>query len=76
MIATGRRADTDGLDLANAGVVTCDNGKFNVDGEERTNVSHIYAVGDVLEVRFQRCCMLCYTARTSPYLFQYEPGRL
>lgn len=54
LYATGRNADTGGLDLANAGVVTDARGKFEaVDGGEQTNVPHIYAVGDVLAGRLE-----------------------
>lgn len=43
---------TDDLKLENSGVVLRPNAdKIDVDAYERTNVSHIYAVGDVLEGR-------------------------
>jgi thioredoxin reductase (NADPH) len=56
LFATGRRADTSSLDLAAAGVeVSTASGKI-VCGEngvdaERTNVEHIYAIGDVVQGR-------------------------
>uniref|UniRef100_I2CP09 Thioredoxin reductase n=2 Tax=Nannochloropsis gaditana TaxID=72520 RepID=I2CP09_NANGC len=47
--AIGRNPDTAGLNLKAAGVALNGGGKFVTDKEERTNVPHIYAVGDVLE---------------------------
>lgn len=46
LFATGRYADTAGLNLDNAGVVTAQNGKFDT-VQEATNVPHIFAIGDV-----------------------------
>ena len=46
LMATGRAACTDGLDLEKAGVATDRNG-IVVDEEMRTNVEGIYAIGDV-----------------------------
>jgi thioredoxin reductase (NADPH) len=48
MYATGRYADTRGLNLPNAGVTCEANGKFSVNELEQTNVPHIYAIGDIL----------------------------
>jgi len=47
MFATGRVADTKGLNLEAAGVKTASNGKFDCDNE-RTNVPNIFAIGDVV----------------------------
>lgn len=46
LMATGRAACTDGLDLATAGIATDRNG-IVVDSELRTNVEGVYAIGDV-----------------------------
>jgi glutathione reductase (NADPH) len=46
---TGREANTAGLGLDKAGVATTPNGAIPVDDEHRTNVPHIYAIGDVLD---------------------------
>ena len=46
--ATGRTPDLKGLNLAAAGVEVSHTGKI-VTTEERTNVEHIYAVGDICE---------------------------
>merc|ERR1740123_1386358 len=48
MFATGRRADTQGLNLEAAGVQAEPNGKIIIK-EEASNVPHIYALGDVAE---------------------------
>lgn len=46
LMATGRAAYTDGLDLETAGIATDRNG-IVVDSELRTNVEGVYAIGDV-----------------------------
>lgn len=48
LVAVGRRAYTDGLNLKAVGVETEKNGKIKVDGQLRTNVENIYAIGDVI----------------------------
>jgi NAD(P) transhydrogenase len=48
MYSAGRQGQTEHLDLANAGVETDSRGRVLVDGEFRTKVGHIYAVGDVI----------------------------
>merc|ERR1712168_1348351 len=51
LFATGRVADTDGLNLPAVGVKTGTDGYNKIIGDEadRTNVPNIYAIGDVLE---------------------------
>ena len=46
LVATGRQPNTDGLDLARAGVKTDASGAIVVDAHLRTSVTHIYAAGD------------------------------
>ena len=46
LIATGRKPNTAGLDLARAGVTTDASGAIVVDEHLRTSVPHIYAAGD------------------------------
>jgi len=46
---TGRTANTQGLGLESAGVATSKHGAVIVDEEHRTNVPHIYALGDVID---------------------------
>lgn len=48
LVAVGRRPYTEGLELDKAGVKPDEQGFIPVDGQQRTNVSHIYAVGDVV----------------------------
>eukprot|EP00657_Telonema_sp_P-1_P011210 TRINITY_DN6111_c0_g1_i1.p1 TRINITY_DN6111_c0_g1~~TRINITY_DN6111_c0_g1_i1.p1 ORF type:complete len:269 (-),score=89.19 TRINITY_DN6111_c0_g1_i1:113-919(-) len=48
LCAIGRRALTDDMGLANAGVEVQPNGKI-VTNFEQTNVEHIYAIGDVIQ---------------------------
>lgn len=47
LLATGRRPDTEGLNLAAAGVKTTERGAIEVDARLHTNVPHIWAMGDV-----------------------------
>ncbi|XP_046880909.1 thioredoxin reductase 3 isoform X2 [Hypomesus transpacificus] len=54
LIAVGRDACTDKIGLDTAGVnVNPKNGKVPVNGEEQTNVPHIYAIGDILEAKWE-----------------------
>jgi pyruvate/2-oxoglutarate dehydrogenase complex dihydrolipoamide dehydrogenase (E3) component len=46
LVATGRRPNTDELDLNRAGVETDERGYIKVDGKLRTNVPGIWAMGD------------------------------
>jgi NAD(P) transhydrogenase len=48
LICAGRTANTDTLQLANAGVTPGKRGLIEVDARFRTNVPHIAAVGDVI----------------------------
>jgi dihydrolipoamide dehydrogenase len=49
LLAIGRRAITDGLGLAEAGVATDERGRVRTDGHYATNVAGIYAIGDVID---------------------------
>jgi glutathione reductase (NADPH) len=49
MFATGRMPNSGNLGLENAGVTLAKNGAIMVDGEYRTNVPHIFAIGDVTD---------------------------
>ena len=49
LYATGRHPNTAGLGLENAGVETAPNGAVLVDAWSRSNVEHIWAVGDVTD---------------------------
>lgn len=48
LVAVGRKAYTQGLGLENAGVVANDRGQIEVNEKLQTNVSNIYAIGDVV----------------------------
>ena len=48
LVAVGRRPHTEGLNLGNIGVLTDEAGDILVDARCRTNVPHIYAIGDVV----------------------------
>jgi dihydrolipoamide dehydrogenase len=47
-ICTGRRADTDPLNLDAAGVKTNDRGQIEVDDYQRTSAEGVYAIGDLV----------------------------
>jgi len=48
LVAVGRRAYTDGLNLEAVGIIAEKNGKVTVNTQLQTNVSNIYAIGDVI----------------------------
>ena len=48
LLATGRRPFLEGLNLEAAGVAV-DGDRISVDADQRTNIPHIYAVGDVTD---------------------------
>lgn len=49
LVAVGRRAYTDGLNLDVVGIKTDERGKVEVNEHLQTNVSNIYAIGDVIK---------------------------
>jgi len=50
-IAGGRRADTEGLGLAGAGVELEENGKVKVDEFQRTTNAKVFAIGDLVNAK-------------------------
>jgi len=48
LVAVGRRANGDQLDVEKAGVEVSDRGVITVDKQMRTNVQNIFAIGDVV----------------------------
>lgn len=48
LVAVGRRANGDRLDAVKAGVEVGDRGVIDVDKQMRTNVPHIFAIGDLV----------------------------
>ncbi|MCI5080894.1 MAG: dihydrolipoyl dehydrogenase [Saprospiraceae bacterium] len=49
LVAIGRRAYTDNLGLDKVGISTDDKGRIEVNDHLQTNVSNIYAIGDVIK---------------------------
>ena len=49
MLAIGRRPNVDGLGLESVGVASGPNGVIKVDAFSKTNVDHIWAIGDVTD---------------------------
>lgn len=49
LVSVGRRPYTEGLSLENAGIKVKENGQIETNGHLQTNVSNIYAIGDVIE---------------------------
>ena len=48
LVCVGRRPNGDQIDAAAAGVEVDDKGFIGVDGQMRTNVDHIFAIGDIV----------------------------
>ena len=63
LVATGRGPVTEGLGLAEAGVSTHEKGFVNVDAELRTDVDHVWGIGDVASTPLQ----LAHVAFTEGY---------
>jgi dihydrolipoamide dehydrogenase len=63
LVAVGRGPVTDGLGLEEAGVTLHEKGFVNVDGQLRTSVEHVWAVGDVAATPLQ----LAHVAFTEGY---------
>ena len=49
LVATGRKPYTDGIGLADLGVEMSDKGQIKTDGQWKTNVDGIYAIGDAID---------------------------
>lgn len=49
LVAVGRKPNTEGLGLADAGIETDDKGRIKVDKNYQTNVKGVYAIGDVID---------------------------
>ncbi len=48
LVAVGRRPNSDLLNLEAAGIATDERGFIPVDDKQRTNIPHIYAIGDIV----------------------------
>ena len=53
MLAIGRSADTQGLNLESVGVKTADNGKIIANDDDTTDAENVYAIGDCVQGRLQ-----------------------
>ncbi|GGA94629.1 dihydrolipoyl dehydrogenase [Allosediminivita pacifica] len=49
LVATGRKPYTDGIGLADLGVEMSDKGQIKTDGQWKTSVDGIYAIGDAID---------------------------
>ncbi len=49
LVSVGRRPYTDGLGLENAGIKLADRGQVETNAHLQTNISNIYAIGDVVK---------------------------
>lgn len=71
LVAIGRRAYTEGLNLENAGLSTNDRGQVEVNDHLQTKKDHIYAIGDVV-----RGAMLAHKAEEEGVLVaEYMAGQ-
>lgn len=71
LIAIGRHAYTDSLGLENVGIETDDRGRISVNDHLETNVSNIFAIGDVV-----RGAMLAHKAEEEGiYVAEYMVGQ-
>ncbi len=48
LVAVGRRPNGDGIGAEHAGIVVDERGFIPVDRQQRTNVAHIFAIGDIV----------------------------
>ena len=72
LVAVGRRAFTDGLNLQGAGIKIDDRGRVETNSHLQTNIPHIYAIGDVI-----KGAMLAHKAEEEGVLVaEYMAGQL
>lgn len=48
LVAVGRKPNTEGLGLDDAGIILDDRGRININDHFQTNIPNIYAIGDVV----------------------------
>jgi glutathione reductase (NADPH) len=72
--ATGRHPLVDGLDIENAGVELGEGGQITVNEHYQTNVSHIFALGDVIDRVQLTPVALAEGMYVSDYLFGDSPA--
>jgi len=73
--ATGRKPNTDNLNLPAAGVNVLDNGVIPVDELEQTNVSGIYALGDIIGKQQLTPVAIAAGRRLAERLYNNRPER-
>ncbi len=73
IFATGRHANTDGLDLMNAGLVSNAFGHITVDAFQNTDVPGIYALGDVTGQKELTPVAIAAGRRLATRLFANKP---
>jgi glutathione reductase (NADPH) len=73
--AVGRRPNTQGLNLAAAGVAVDDSGYVQTDAYQNTNVAGIYAVGDVTGRAQLTPVAIAAARRLADRLFNQQPER-
>ena len=49
LISVGRKPNTDGLNLSNLNIKKDEKGRIEIDGKFKTNVSNVFAIGDVVK---------------------------
>ena len=49
LISVGRKPNTEGLNLSNLNIKKDEKGRIEIDGKFRTNVSNVFAIGDVVK---------------------------
>lgn len=74
LLSTGRKANTEGLGLEEAGVALLPNGGIEVDDRMRTNKAGVYAAGDVTG-RDQFVYMAAYGAKIAAFNAMNGDGR-
>ena len=73
--AVGRQSNTANLGLQNTGVTMNENGTIPVDDEERTNISHIFALGDIIEKAPLTPVAIAAGRRMGDRLYGNKPNR-
>jgi dihydrolipoamide dehydrogenase len=61
LVAVGRSPNGKAIEAEKAGVAVSERGFISVDKQMRTNMPHIFAIGDIVghTVRLQSICSLC-----------------
>jgi len=74
LVALGRTANLEGLDVEAAGLVPTDKGLIAVDAYGRTGVPHIYAVGDMIGPPALASCAMEQGRRAICHALGLDPG--